>query len=347
MTQPSNPATAHATTGSVTPAEEHATPDVTPTATNPTSVDVAIVGGGPAGIAAAVALGRSLRCVTVIDAGEARNAPAAHAHNVLGHEGRSPMEIRAAGRAEAERYGATFRATSVTDVERTGTDRDPAFTLTLADGTTLHARRLVLATGLVDELPAIPGVREGWGRTVLHCPYCHGYEVRGQRVGVLGTSPNSIHQTLLFRQLTTHVTLFRHGLELTEGQWEQLAAVGVEVVDGEIAALHHPTEDSCEVELATGQHFTLDAAVVGGRMLARGELFTRLGGTLTEHPFGEYIATQDARGGTAVPGVYAAGNASDLAAMVIASAAAGMMAGAGLNAELVMTDLASAVTANR
>ncbi|PFG18728.1 NAD(P)/FAD-dependent oxidoreductase [Serinibacter salmoneus] len=333
MTRPSSPTTNHSATA---PATDPAT-----------SVDVAIVGGGPAGIAAAVALGRSLRTVTVIDAGQARNAPSAHAHNVLGHEGRSPMEIRAAGRAEAEGYGATFRATSVTDVEGTGSDADPAFTLTLADGATLTARRLLLASGLVDELPAIPGVREGWGRTVLHCPYCHGYEVRGQRVGVLGTSPNSLHQALLFRRLTPHVTLFRHGLELTEEQWEQLAALGVEVVDGEIATLHHPTEDTCAVELATGQRFTLDAAVVGGRMLARGELFTRLGGTMTEHPFGEFIATQDARGATAVPGVYAAGNATDLAAMVIASAAAGMMAGAGINAELVMTDAAGAVAARR
>ena len=184
--------------------------------------DVAIVGGGAAGLSAAVALARSLRSVVVVDAGEPRNAPAAGAHNVLAREGVSPLELLAAGRGEAEHYGAEICHDRAVAARR----RDDVFELDLASGGTVRARRLLLATGLIDELPDVPGVREFWGTSVLHCPYCHGWEVRGQRIGVLGTSPFSVHQTLLFRQLSADVTLFSHTMpDPGEEAWDQLAAL--------------------------------------------------------------------------------------------------------------------------
>ena len=312
--------------------------------TSPTPYDVAIVGGGPAGLSAAVTLARSLRSVVVLDAGEPRNAPAAGAHNLLGREGVPPRELLATGRAEAEGYGAEVRDAGV---ERVSGDAEAGFTLTLGDGTTLRARRVLLATGLVDELPDVPGVREGWGSTVLHCPFCHGWEVRGQRIAVLATGPAAAHQVLLFRQLTGHVTLFQHTApELDDATWEQLSALGVRVVEGEVERLDVDGRSVRSVVLADGTSFPVDAVVVGPRFVARGELFEQLGGTLEDHPAGRFVPS-DPRGATAVPGVWAAGNSSDLMAQVGASAAAGVVAGAGIHGELAVTDAAAAVARRR
>src|SRR5688500_4772703 len=142
---------------------------------NPTH-DVVIIGGGAAGLSAAVALARSLRSVVVIDAGEPRNAPADGAHNLLGQEGIPPLELLEKGRREAEGYGAECRRDRAV-----GARRSPiGFEVDLAGGETVQARRMLLATGLVDVLPEVPGVSEFWGKSVLHCPYCHGWEVRGR-----------------------------------------------------------------------------------------------------------------------------------------------------------------------
>ncbi len=309
-----------------------------------TSYDVAVVGGGPAGLSAAVALARSLRSVVVLDAGEPRNAPAAGAHNLLGREGVPPRELLATGRAEAEGYGAEVRDARV--VGAAG-DADAGFTLTLDDGATVRARRVLLATGLVDELPDVPGVREAWGSTVLHCPFCHGWEVRGQRIAVLATGPAALHQVLLFRQLSPDVTLLLHtSPEPDDATWEQMSALGVRVVEGEVERLDVDGRAVRGVVLADGTSVAVDAVVVGPRFVARGELFEQLGGTLEEQPAGTFVPA-DPRGATAVPGVWAAGNSSDLMAQVGASAAAGVMAGAGIHGELAAADAAAAVARRR
>ncbi|MBD5785861.1 NAD(P)/FAD-dependent oxidoreductase [Cellulosimicrobium terreum] len=321
-----------------------------------TTCDVAIVGGGPAGLSAAVTLGRSLRSVVVVDAGEPRNAPAAGAHNLLGREGIAPRDLLAAGRHEAESYGAEVRPGRVSRVRREGDgfvlDVEPlAPGASPAQGpTTVRARRVLLAAGLVDELPDVPGVRELWGHDVIHCPYCHGYEVRGRRIGILGTGPAAVHQVLLFRQLSDDVTLFLHTApEPDDATWEQLAALGVRVVEGTVARLDADGPDGGlrAVVLADGTSFPVDAVAVAPRFVARGELFEQLGGTLEEHPMGGRFVPADPRGATALPGVWAAGNTSDLSAMVGASAAAGVMAGATINAELVAQDAARAVEHRR
>lgn len=303
--------------------------------------DVVVIGGGAAGLSAAVTLARSLRSVVVVDAGEPRNAPAAGAHNVLAREGISPHELLAAGRREADDYGAEIRHDSAVAASR----RDDGFEVTLAGGGSIRARRLLLATGLIDELPDVPGVRELWGKSVLHCPYCHGWEVRGQRIGVLGTNARSIHQTLLFRQLSEDVTLFVHRMpDPGDDAWEQLVALDVRVVGGLVQRLRVENDDLRSVVLDNGDEFDVDALAVAPRFIARADLYEQLGGALTEHPAGAFIET-DPMGRTAIPGVSAAGNANDLAAMVSAAAGAGVMAAAAINADLVAEDAAAAVQA--
>lgn len=353
-------------TPDLTAASSTADPSTTLTA------DVVVVGGGAAGLAAAIALGRSRRSVVLVDAGEPRNAPAEGAHNVLGQEGISPLELLARGRAEAEAYGVRLVSGRVTgasgvvdsftleidgapgggaglsadalEVDASGADRGQAVASTTQQVT---ARRVILATGLVDELPDVPGVAQAWGHTVLHCPYCHGWEVRDQRIAVLATSENALHQVMLFRQLSDDVTLFLHDApEPTEEQWEQLAALGVRVVTPRVERLVVDGTQVRAVEVEGGRSFAVDAVAVGPRFVARTELYEALGGEKTLSPFGEQIVA-DPRGATAVPGVWVAGNSGDLMAMVAAAAASGVMAGAAVNGDLAVADLARAVAERR
>ena len=312
--------------------------------TAPLRADVVVVGGGPAGLAAAIALGRSRRSVVLVDAGQPRNAAADGAHNVLGQEGVAPRELLARGRAEAGTYGVRI----VTGLVTGASGALDAFTVEVDDGAAqVRARRVVLATGLVDDLPTLPGIAEAWGHTVLHCPFCHGWEVRDQRIAVLGRTENALHQVLLFRQLSDDVTLFLHDApEPTDEQWEQLAALGVRVVTPRVERLAVDGTQVQAVVIEGGRRFGTDAVVVAPRFVARTEVYEALGGRRTVTPFGEQIPA-DPRGATAVPGVWVAGNAGDLMAMVAASAASGVMVGAAVHGHLAAADLARAVRARR
>ncbi|TQC43897.1 NAD(P)/FAD-dependent oxidoreductase [Rhodococcus sp. WS4] len=309
------------------------------------SYDVVVVGGGAAGLSGALALSRARRSVLVIDAGEPRNAPAGHIHNYLGREGTPPGELLAAGREEVAGYGGEIVTGTVTSAEKVG---DGEFRVKLADGGTVMARRLLVTTGLVDVLPDIPGVAERWGRDVLHCPYCHGWEVRDQTVGVLAGSPLAVHQALMWRQWTDSVTLFLNDADEPTGEeYEQLAARGVAVVDGGVAGLEVQGDRLTGVRLHTGQVFPLAAVVVPPLFRARADFLDSLGLATTEMEMaGHVIATAvaaDATGATAVPGVWVAGNVADPKAQVIVAAGAGLNAAAALNADLVAEDTRLAV----
>jgi thioredoxin reductase len=192
--------------------------------------DVLVVGGGAAGLSAALVLVRARRTVAVVDAGGPRNAPAAHMHGFLSRDGMPPRELLAAGRAEVVSYAGRLIDDTVVGIE-------PGFQVWLANGSQLCARQVVVATGLRDELPDIPGVRERWGRDLLHCPYCHGYEVRDQPLGVLGGTPVAVQHALLVRQWSPDVILFPHTDALTLEQREHLTARGIRVVEGGVARL--------------------------------------------------------------------------------------------------------------
>ncbi len=312
--------------------------------------DVVVIGGGAAGLSGAVALARSRRSVLVVDAGEPRNAPASGVHNYLGREDVPPAELLALGRAELEGYGGLVRRGRVDAVERL--DGHHPFAVALDDGTTVRARRLLVATGLVDQLPAVPGVAERWGHDVLHCPYCHGWEVRDSPIGVLATGPMAVHQALLFRQLSADVVLFQHtGPELAPGDAEQLDALGVRVVAGEVAALEVTGDRLTGVRLVSGEVVPRAAVVVAPRFSARADVLAPLGLSADEqvlhgHVVGSTVAT-DPTGATAVPGVWVAGNVADMSAQVVVSAAAGLRAGAMVNADLVAEDARAAVAARQ
>ena len=300
--------------------------------------DVVVVGGGPAGLNGALVLARARRSVVVIDAGEPRNAPADGVHGFLTRDGMPPAELAAIARAEVRRYGGEVldgRAASATRTES-------GFTVTLGDGSTLHARRLLVTTGLVDELPAIPGLRERWGHEVIHCPYCHGWEVREKCVGVLATTSFAVQKALLVRQWAPDLTLLVHTEpEPDDAQMEQLAARDIRVVTGEVVAF-----DGAGAHLADGTVVGLQALFVAPRMVARSEVATTLGLVPTAGPMGEFIAG-DASGLTAVPGVWVAGNVADLMAQVLSSAAAGAAAAAAINMDLITEDVQRAVAERR
>lgn len=310
----------------------------------PSMWDVVVVGGGVAGLSAALTLARARRTVLVLDAGQPRNAPSDHAHGYLTRDGIPPLELTALGRDEVVGYGGVILEALATGAEVV----DGGFRVTAGDRE-WQARRLLVTTGLTDQLPDVPGLAQRWGRDVLHCPYCHGWEVRDQPLGVLATSPGAVQQALLFRQWSPDVTLFTHtGPDLTEDQGEQLAARGIAVVDGEVTGLDVTDDRLSGVRLDSGRVIPRSALVVGPRFDANGSLLAGLGAEILEHPMG--VGQQlsvDATGATTVPGVWAAGNVSDLSAGVVQSAAAGVSAAAAVNHDLVNADAAEAVAARR
>ncbi|WP_278263266.1 NAD(P)/FAD-dependent oxidoreductase [Nocardia sp. AG03] len=325
------------------------------------SYDVVVIGGGAAGLNGALMLARSRRAVLVIDAGSPRNAPAEGVHGLLARDGTPPAELVAQGRAEVVGYGGEVVNGVVVGVDRIDGDGrigtpDPAsgadsdgFRVSLADGRTVRARRLLVTTGLTDVLPEIPGLREHWGHDVLHCPYCHGWEVRDKRIAVLASGPMSVHQALLFSQLSDDVVVLAHTAPaLSAEDAEKLTARGIRIVEGEVVEVLGSADRLTGVRLADGTVLDRDALVVAPRASIRAEFLTHLGLVPQPHPagFGDHLPA-DPVGRTTIPGVWAAGNVTDPAAQVGAAAAAGAMAGAQINADLVMTETAAAVAALR
>ncbi|HEX2176080.1 MAG TPA: NAD(P)/FAD-dependent oxidoreductase [Nocardioidaceae bacterium] len=307
--------------------------------------DVVVVGGGAAGLNGALMLARARRSVVVIDAGVPRNAPAESVHGLLGHDGIPPAELLSRGREEVRRYGGHV----VTGNVQTAAHDAGGFAVTLAYGRKVRARRLLVTTGLVDELPDVPGLRDRWGRDVVHCPYCHGWEMRNRAIGVLASGPLSVHQALLFRQWSDDVTYFAHTMPPPdEEQSEQLVARGIRVVDGEVASLETVDDRLVGVRLRDGTVVSREALAVGPRMSARAGFLETLGLRPVDHPagVGEYIPC-DATGRTDVPGVWVAGNVTDLTAQVGAAAAAGAAAGAQINFDLLTEETRQAVEAYR
>ncbi len=315
---------------------------------DPATYDVVVVGGGAAGLGGALMLGRSRRSVLVVDAGEPRNAPASGVHGFLTRDGMKPAKLLEAGRAEVRGYGGEVlegRVASVEPAESLG----GGFTVTLENGGRILARRLLIATGLIDELPDVPGVLELWGRDVLHCPYCHGWEVRDRPIGVLASGPMAVHQALLFRQLTDDVILFQHTASgPTAEEAEQLASLGIGVVEGKVASLEVHEDRLAGVRMQNGEIIRRSVVVVGPRFAARAAILAGLGLEATDHPsgLGEYIES-DPTGLTAVPGVWVAGNVTDPLAQVLASANAGAMAGAAIHMDLTSEDTRQAVAAHQ
>ena len=248
------------------------------------SYDVVVVGGGVAGLSGALGLARARRSVLVVDAGHPRNAPAAHAHGYLTRDGVAPLELVSVGRLEVSGYGGEIAEGTVTSIKRLS---QGGFHVEASDGRGWDARRVLVTTGLVDELPDIPGLRDRWGRDVVHCPYCFGWELTDAPLGVLATGPQAAAQALLWRQWSSDLILFLHTAPPpTDEQAEQLAARGVRTVEGEVAAVEVTDDRLRGVRLRSGQVIPRSALVVGPRFEARHALLDDLKVTVTEHPLG-------------------------------------------------------------
>jgi thioredoxin reductase len=313
------------------------------------TVDVVVIGGGAAGLSGALMLARSRRTVVVIDSGTPRNAPAEGVHGLLGREGIPPAELLCAGREEVRRYGGRIVAGEVTSTTMAASPAEvgPRFTVTLADGSALHTRRLLVATGLRDQLPDVPGLARHWGHGVVHCPYCHGWEVRDEPIGILAVGPASVHHALLFRQLTDDLVYFTRGTGLDEDTRARFAARGIRVVDTPVAAVESAEDGITGVRLNDGQIVPRHVIAVATTMQARTDGITGLALPMQDlpHGMGRHFATGPA-GSTSVPGVWVAGNAADLSAQVGAAAAAGALAGAHINADLATADTDAALAAS-
>ncbi|MFH8487171.1 NAD(P)/FAD-dependent oxidoreductase [Streptomyces longisporoflavus] len=311
---------------------------------NNSAYDVVVVGGGAAGLSAGLVLGRSRRRVLIVDAGEPRNAPAAHMQGYLSRDGMPPAEFLTEGRREVQAYGVEIADDRVRAVRPDGAGE---FEVDLGNGRGVHARRVVVATGLVDDLPDVPGLAERWGRDVLHCPYCHGYEVRDQAFGVLASPVSGIHQALLITQWSKDVTLFPHTEpELSADDREKLDVAGVTVAEGAVSGLAVEDDRLAGVRLADGRVVPRSVLFVGAGTRPRDELLDRLGADTRDTPFGPYPAV-DADGRTSVPGVWAVGNAAGPKVQVINAAAAGYQAGLMINNELVLADIDAGVKSRR
>lgn len=312
-----------------------------------TTVEVVVIGGGAAGLNGALMLARSRRSVVVIDSGTPRNAPAEAMHGFIVLDGTSPAEIFRRGRAQVRAYGGRVVFGEVVSAAPADAspDGDPRFTLTLADGRTVTARRVLVATGLRDELPDVPGLAAHWGHSVVHCPYCHGYEVRDEPIGILATGPASVHHAWLFRQLTDDLVHFTRGTELDADTRARFAARSIRVLEAQVSAVVDDEDGALAgVRLDDGTVVERRVLAVATRLEARTAGLEGLDLPVEELPdaMGPRFASAMA-GTTEVPGVWVAGNATDLTAQVGASAAAGALAGSHINALLATADTDAAL----
>lgn len=294
--------------------------------------DAIIVGGSYAGLSAAMPLARARKRVLVIDAGQRRNRFAHAAHGFLGQEGRPPGDIVRDARAQLAAYP------TVSFVDGTATEATPTdigFTATLADGTTHTGARLILATGIVDDLPALPGLREQWGIGVFHCPYCHGYEVAGKRLGVLALYPMPADHALLINDWGD-ATFFSNGIaQLDEEGRAALAARGIAIEEREVAAVIGEPGRLEGIQLCDGRMVALDAIFTGVPTRMASTIPEALGCAFDNTPIGPIIRI-DTIGQTTVPGVFAAGDAAATPSSIAGAVARGYLAGVAAHRSLVM-----------
>ena len=300
--------------------------------------DVVVIGGGAAGLSAALVLGRARRRVTVIDAGSPRNAPAAHLQGFLSRDGLPPAELLALGRGEVEGYGVEIVAASAVGIV---SDAAAGFRVALCDDRSVLARRLLVATGLRDEIPDIPGLRERWARDVLHCPYCHGFEVRDHKLGVLGGSPAAVRYAQIVRQWSDSLVYITPTGSLTAAERHQLTARGIGIAEGTAQRIVVEGDRLRGIALDGDRTVACDALFVPPRFVPNSDLLAGLGCDLDE----EGWPITGADGMTSVAGVWVAGNVANPRAQVITAAGDGSAAAIAINADLVADDVRNAVSA--
>lgn len=310
--------------------------------------DVVVIGGGAAGLSAALVLSRAGRKVLVVDSGAPRNAPAAHMHGFLSRDGMPPKEFLALGREEVAGYGGEVIDDVVRELVPDGTSgfwvllsgaADAGSAGNDAGGRRISARRVLVATGLRDELPEIEGLAELWAKDVLHCPYCHGYEVRDRPLGVIGSTPDAVRYVQLIRQWAKDVVLFVPEGLLAVQQRMELTARAIGIVEGTVRRVLSEDGHLSGVEMADGSVVPRGALFVPPRFVPNNGLLDGLSCAMDD---AGWVVT-DGTGQSSVPGVYVAGNLANPRAQVITAASEGSMAAAAINADLVEEDIKDAV----
>jgi len=288
--------------------------------------DVIVIGGSYAGMAASLQLLRAYRSVLVIDAGLRRNRFASHSHGFLGQDGVDPAEIAGTARRQLEAYPTLTWIDGTAETASGGKD---AFLVTTAAGDH-RGRRLLLATGVSDELPAIEGLAERWGASVFHCPYCHGYELNRGRIGVIATGPMSLHQAQLIPEWGDVTFLVNEALTLDDAARDDLSARGVVIEETPVARL----DGHADVLLADGRRLPFAGLFTATRNAPATSIASSLGCEIEETPFGTQIRT-DAMKETSVPGVFACGDVARVPHSVSLAVGDGAWAGAGIHRSLV------------
>ena len=286
--------------------------------------DVIIIGGSFAGLAAALQLGRARRKVIVLDTGLPRNRFAKHSHGLLGHDHKPPQEILAEARQQLARYPSVSLVTARAE-NISGTIDD--FSILTGDGESHRARRLILSYGVVDQMPELPGFAEGWGTSIVPCPYCDGFEVAGRHWGLVWSGPPSHNYVRLYHDWTDTLTVFANGQDIPPEIRVDLARRGTPVVDGRITEIDHDESHNTTVRLDAGQSVAVDILFAHPRNKPSARLHESLGLATVDTPLGIALKV-DERRETSVPGVYAAGDlANPLMASVSTASWQGAMAG--------------------
>ncbi|HRG79820.1 MAG TPA: NAD(P)/FAD-dependent oxidoreductase [Cyclobacteriaceae bacterium] len=295
-------------------------------------LDVIIVGGSYAGLSAAMALGRALRKVLVIDGGKPANRYTPHSHNFITHDGKTPGEIVEIARKQVDKYSTIKRLDGfVVNAEKSGND----FLVHLSSGNTYVSKKLIFATGIIDQMPDIPGFADCWGKSVLHCPYCHGYEVRDETTGILGNGDYGFEFAGLIRNWTSQLTLFTNGKSLlTPDQSDKLANRKIPVVEKEIEKLDNNNGLLQRIIFKDGTVSFLNALYARPAFLQHCSVPELMGCELTEEGYIKADMTQK----TSVHGVYACGDSTTRIRTVANAVAMGTTAGMMLNKELSMEE---------
>jgi thioredoxin reductase len=302
------------------------------------AVDALIVGGGPAGLSAAQTLGRVMRRTVLIDSGETRNAPSPALHNFISRDGLPPAELRVIARDELARYSTVqLRDDAVRSVARVA---DGQFAVSLESGGEVVARRLLLASGVIDELPDIEGVEEIWGRSALHCPYCHGFEVRGTPIAVLGGAPDRVRMALHVTHLSDRVTICTNGIAPEADARSRLERAGVSIRENAVVRFESAGGALQRIAFADGEAIECSAVFVRTAVHQRSTLPLDLGCTMLD----DGLVEIDELGRTSVAGVHAAGDMARRSsvpipvASIVAAAAAGAFAGSVIDRSLLDDD---------
>lgn len=296
--------------------------------TNNPTFEVIIVGGSYAGLSAALTLGRSLRNVLVIDSGKPCNEQTPHSHNFLTQDGKTPKEISTIAKAQVEKYeSVTFLNGLAIKAEKTNV----GYRVETSMGATYNAKKLILASGIKDILPQIKGFKECWGISVIHCPYCHGYEVRHKKTGILANRDAAMHYAKLINNLTDELTLFTNGEStLSEEQTQQIKSHNITIIETEIEAVVQHNGQIDHLLLKDQFKVSLSALYHGPRFIQHSDISEQLGCEMTE----QGLITVDGLQRTTVPNVYACGDNSSMRTVAVA-VASGMRAGASVNFDLV------------